>query len=354
MKIGIAGAGSIAFGTAALTASYGHSSILWSPSGNRLQALAQGAELAVTGAIETALAVSVARDAAALCAASDVIILCLPAYGHRMVLDALAPHIEARHSVIISAHLSFAALYLSKLLAARNCRVPIAAWSTTAVTAKALSPTSVRVGNVRSGVDMAVVPAAATQQMVDLCTAAFGDRFLPKDDILTIALSNLNPQNHMGIALCNLTRIERQESWGQNANITGTVGRLMEALDAERLLIAQAFGKHVRTLFEHYALSFAIEGGTVSEMSQTLAATGKDALGPTDIDTRYVHEDVPYGLVPLVRLAALVDLPMPLHESGIAILGACYGVDFSAGNDLLPALGTMTLDDLRHRSVQGY
>jgi opine dehydrogenase len=39
---------------------------------------------------------------------------------------------------------------------------------------------------------------------------------VPRDDLLAIAVSNLNPQNHMGIALCNLTRMERGESWNQN------------------------------------------------------------------------------------------------------------------------------------------
>ena len=42
-------------------------------------------------------------------------------------------------------------------------------------------------------------------------------------------LSNLNPQNHLGIALCNVTRMERGEDWGQGENVTPAVGRFIEA-----------------------------------------------------------------------------------------------------------------------------
>jgi opine dehydrogenase len=41
--------------------------------------------------------------------------------------------------------------------------------------------------------------------------------------------------------------------------------------------------------------------------------------------------------------------PATLHEAGIAILGAAYGRDFAAENDLLPALDFdhLPLDKLR-------
>ena len=54
---------------------------------------------------------------------------------------------------------------------------------------------------------------------------------MERDGLLAIALSNLNPQNHMGIALGNMTRMERGEVWSQGQNVTPKVGRLLEALD---------------------------------------------------------------------------------------------------------------------------
>ena len=88
-------------------------------------------------------------------------------------------------------------------------------WGTTVTTGRRLGPTTVRVANVRAKVDLATLPARDLQAGLAICRALFGDRFVARDDMIAIALSNLNPQNHLAIALCNLTRMERGESWLQ-------------------------------------------------------------------------------------------------------------------------------------------
>jgi opine dehydrogenase len=199
-----------------------------------------------------------------------------------------------------------------------------------------------------------VLPARRTDEARAVCEELFGDRFLIKDDMLTIALSNLNPQNHMGIALCNLTRIERGEAWGQNTNVTPAVARLLEGLDRERLEIAAVFGKTVRTIFDHSTLTHRISGGSVAEVYANLAQQGKDPVGPKDINTRYVLEDVPFGLVTTIYLARMAGVAAPLHTSGVTILSACYGRDFTADNDLLSELGLVERDLLVRVATDGY
>ncbi|MBY5760138.1 NAD(P)-binding domain-containing protein [Rhizobium leguminosarum] len=353
MKVGIAGAGSIAIGYAALLLQHGHTPLFWSRSRERTAAASLGEPLTISGAITTEFRPLLCATAEEL-GEADVIVLALPAYGHRFVIDALVPHLTSRHSVIISAHLSFAALYLAKKLAERGIEIPITAWSTTVLTCKPRSANAFNIGAVRAKVDMAALPARFAQRAHAVCTNLFGDRFDVKDDIITIALSNLNPQDHMGIALCNLTRIERGEDWGQNSNVTPAVGRFLEALDLERLAIAAAFGKTVRSTFDHFRLSFDISGQTVSEISSTLVERGSDPAGPKSTDTRYVLEDVPFGLIPTLYLARAAGVPAPLHESGVQILSACYGRDFAAENDLLPEIGPLDLPTLTRRAVEGY
>lgn len=232
MKVGIAGAGSIAIGYAALLLQNGHEPLIWSRSRERTTDFSAGAPVKITGAISMEFHPHICTNAEEL-AEADVIVLALPAYGHRFVLDALLPHLSARHSVIISAHLSFAALYLAKGLAERGIEIPITAWSTTVLTCKPRAADTFNIGAIRAKVDMATLPARFAGRAHETCVGLFGDRFDVKDDILTIALSNLNPQDHIGIALCNLSRIERAEDWGQNTNVTPAVGRFLEALDLE-------------------------------------------------------------------------------------------------------------------------
>ncbi|ODT20227.1 MAG: NAD/NADP octopine/nopaline dehydrogenase [Kaistia sp. SCN 65-12] len=338
MRVTILGAGAIAYGVAAYLAGAGHDPMLWSPSGARTKALAANDPLKATGAIEATVSVRVAKDCREAIDNADVVMIALPANGHKMVMDAAAPFLREGLPVIISSHSSFGALYLSGLLAKRGIRLPIIVWGTTLVTGRQRSPSEVHVATVRQKLDVATLPHSAQDYGHELCTTLFGDRFVRRDGLIAIALSNLNPQNHLGIALLNLTRMEKAEEWSQGGNVTPTVGRLIEALDAERLAIAAHFGISVRTVKEHFSLSFHVPMGSVSEMNLEMDRQGRGGLGPTTVESRYVLEDVPFGLWPTVVVGRLVGRPAVLHESGVAILSAAYGRDLTADNDILPAL----------------
>lgn len=356
MRVSILGAGAIAYGLAAYLAEAGHDPMLWSPSGERTKRLAAGELLKATGAIEARVPVRIAKDCQDAVANADVVVIALPANGHKMVMDAATPHLSEGVPVIISSHSSFGALYLSKQLAGRQVSLPIIIWGTTLVTGRQRGPTEMHVATVRQKLDVATLPFNALDQGFELCTALFGDRFVKRDGLLAIALSNLNPQNHLGIALLNLTRMEKAEQWSQGGNVTPAVGRFIEALDAERLAIATHFGIAVRTVEEHFSLSFHVPISTVSKMNQEMDRQGRGGLGPTTIESRYILEDVPFGLLPTVFLGKISGNPAILHESGISILSSAYGRDLKGDNDILPALGIegMSKADLENLCRKGF
>ncbi len=329
--------------------------MLWSPSGRGTDGLACSADLVATGAIETVFRPRLAHDAKELARDSDVLVLALPAYGHKAVMDALAGHVRDAQHVIISSHASLGAIYLMQLLEARGVTAPVTAWGTTAVTGRRQSGTEVRVNTVRRLIDLCTVPESRSQEGLALCRRLFGDRFQPRDGLLAISLSNLNPQNHMGIALGNMTRMERGESWSQGENVTPNVGRLLEALDEERRAIASALDLEVRTIFEHFHLSFHVPVASISEMNQAMHAQGSGGTGPATANSRYVTEDVPYGLVVTAALGELAGRPARLHDAGTKILSAMYGRDFAAENDLLNALDLQRrdLNDLKQAARTG-
>lgn len=372
-RVGIAGAGAVALGTAALLAKAGHDPMVWSPSGNSTFAFDRSSngngsdapQLISTGALERTCPLRFARSARELVYTNDVLLLALPANGHKAVMDELAAQISNANSgqqhVIISSHASMGALYLKKLLHERGIvDTPVTAWGTTVVTARREqnddAGAEVRINTIRTSVDGCTVPSGQTQAGLELCSALFpGIEFRPRDGLLAISLSNLNPQNHLGMALCNFSRMEKGEAWHQSLNVTPKVGKYLEALDAERLAIASALGFNVRTIFEHFHLSFHVElRDNISDMCQDIYREGRDVLGPATTDSRYVMEDAPFGLALTVILGNLVQRPAVLHQAGLAILSSMYERDFFA-NDLLKALHleNVTLDQLKRAAHTG-
>lgn len=339
MRVAVLGAGAVGLGTAALLRQGGHDPVLWSPG-----LAAEGrVEIVAAGAITGVFPAAVAPDVGAAVAGADAVVLCLPAWAHRAVFDALATVLDGQ-AVIVSSHASLGGLYLRRALAAAGRTAPVVAWGTTVVTGRRTGPLACAVSNVRARVDAAAIPDADTPAGLVLCTALFGDRFVERDGLLAIQLSNVNPQNHLAMLLCNLTRAERGEDWGNYWGITPAVARLMEALDRERLAIAAAFGVAVRTLHEHFHWSFGVPLGPMAEMAAAVDAASPTVLGPKTLDSRYISEDIPYGIAVTEALAAIAGVPAPLHTAGVEMFGALSGTDWRAANGMLAALGVRGMD----------
>lgn len=357
MRIAILGAGSIAFGMAAFLGQAGHTPVMWSPSGAGIKVFASGTPLTATGAFSFSGTIETSASCGEAVSGADAVLIALPANGHREVFDAALPHLVEGQPVLISSHSSFGALYLSERLAARGISLPIVVWGTTLLTGrKQPDGACVSVNTVRQKVDFATLPKSAAAAGKKLCDTLFGDRFVERDGLLAIALSNLNPQNHLGIAMFNLTRMEKGENWGQGEHVTPAVGYLIEALDAERLAIAEHFGLAVKTVWEHFSLSFHVPMGSVSEMNQQMHREGRGGMGPSTIDSRYIYEDVPFGLLPTVLLGRISGKPAPLHEAGIKLFSAAVNHDLEEDNDILPdlALERLNSDELKRLCDSGF
>jgi|TARA_R100000049_G_C1945502_1_gene90520 opine dehydrogenase len=355
MQVSIVGAGGVAYSYAAVLAERGHQPRIWSPSGRRGAELAAGAPLQASTALEGSFAVEVARSVEDLAEAGTVI-FALPAYGYHEVMGRVVPVLRDGQTLILSGHLSFAAVYLSKLLAARGLACPIVVWNTTASTGRQTGPTSVSISMLRPKVEMAALPDRAGEAALLLCRSLFGDRFALSGDMLGVDLGNLNPIVHYGIALFNLTRMELAEDWAQQAHITPAVARFLEDLDRERLAVAEALGVRTRSIHQAYAVPGKIEIGPLAEMLRQITATRKGVNGPRSLDTRYVTEDVPYGLLTTVRLADLAQVEVPLHRAGITVFSALYGRDFAAENRILPEIDAAfaSAATLRRAVTQGW
>ncbi|MBT9246484.1 NAD/NADP octopine/nopaline dehydrogenase family protein (plasmid) [Gemmobacter fulvus] len=335
MRVLILGAGGVACAMATLLHQAGHQPVLWSPSGRGTADLLQQ-DLLARGALETRFRVQVASDLAAALREAQAVVLALPANGHRRVMDLALPHLEAGHTIIVSAQLSLGAAYLHQALVRRGVEATVIGWGTTVVMGRRTGPAEVQIGGIRPAVPMAVLPEVQGAQGLALCRSLFGARFQLAAGLLDIALGNLNPPVHLANALCNLTRIERGEVWANYDGLTPAVARLIEALDLERIAVARAFGCAARTVQDHFRMTFDLPHGlSLAEMAAQVHQRRKGPPGPTSLTTRFITEDVPFGIVEIIALANHAAVAVPLHEAGLRMINALCGQTFEQMNDLL-------------------
>jgi opine dehydrogenase len=348
MKVAIVGAGAVARAYAALLARAAHAAALWSPSGagtrdlratsERLAAWphARAVTLTYSGVVEGTATVAALASPADL-GAADVVMVALPATAYADVLPVVAPHLRSGQIVLMTGALSLAPLWLAELAATHGSAPVVAASGTTVATARKRDD-GVAIMTIRTRLGVAARPASDTQRVLKSVTVLFGDRFDAADSVLAVTLTNINPVAHAALALVNFTRIERGEAWPQYHYLTPAVARLIETMDAERRAIAAAFGVHVTTIEEHFQRSFDVPQATLAEIAAELHRRRGGPPGPTSPDTRFVLEDVPYGLVFNAALARVAGVAVPVTEAVVTALSTLYGLDFRSANPLIDAL----------------
>jgi opine dehydrogenase len=348
VKVAIAGAGAIARAYAVLAAQDGHEVAMWSPSGDGTSDLAGGALTAV-GLVDGTFPVTTARSAAEVSRA-DVVLVAIPAPAYATVLPVMAPHLRTGQIAFVSGALSLAPLWLAELAAANGQRPTIAASGTTVATAR-VRKGGVSLNTIRTRLAVASLPVAAHGQAMAALQALFGDRFDTAPNVLAVTLTNINPVAHAAMALANFTRIERAEAWPQYHYLTPAVARVVEAMDAERRAVASAFGLAVTTIEQHFQRSFDVPQERLADIAAELHRRRGGPPGPTDMDTRFVLEDVPYGLVFNAALARIVGAATHVTDASVTLCSILYGRDFRSENPVIDALSlrTATRDSLLAR-----
>ncbi|MEO8330612.1 MAG: NAD/NADP octopine/nopaline dehydrogenase family protein, partial [Candidatus Nanopelagicales bacterium] len=148
------------------------------------------------------------------------------------------------------------------------------------------------------------------------------------ETVFQTSLQNGNPVIHPAVTLMNAALIERTggDLYFYEDGITQSVGRLMEAVDNERLAIAAALGVPL--------LSEPDIGVVQGYMKQSNYTTGySDAPGfqgikaPDQIDSRYLTEDVGFTLVFFTDLARSVGVSTPVMDAIIDITSVVLARD---------------------------
>jgi len=350
MRLAVLGAGAIGPAAAVLAVSRGHDAILWSPSGKGTAGLA--GRFHAEGLLEGAFPVEVAASLDDAFRGADAALLAVPAYAFADVLPRIAAALPPDLPLLISPAASLAPVVLDVLIARRGAprrRAPIGAMATTHGGARRLGPDRVRVAMLRSALEMAAVPAAAAPDMARLAQDLFGMDFPLSPDALHVTFLNINPIAHSVLALTNVTRMERAEDWPQYAVMTPFACNLMLAMQAERDALAAAYGHELGSLAEFLHRANGVPVGPLHGMTAAIAAARPGVLGPKTTESRYVTEDVPFGLAFYLAVAAPKGIAMPVTESMIRMLEALWARDLRAN----PMLDSLAIADLPRLLVEG-
>ena len=299
----------------------------------------------VAGADDGLVALDLVTDNVAdALAGADIVLYVVPAYAERRFTELCAPHFSPDQLVVLFAGNFGGALEFASELARYGVRnMPtIAEMEGLLFNGFKQNQTTVRVAGYKAGLACATLPAGDVDKALARLKPIAAD-LQPAANVLETGLRNLNPVVHGPVSLLNAGRTAPdRDSWRYYWDgVTEPVGKVVEAVDAERRAVTSAFGLALKpmmdTLLQWYGHQGA-KGDTVGAVMSTNPAY-EMVTAPSTLDHRFLTEDIPFGLVPLEALGAAAGVAVPVTGALITLASALLGVDYRAEGRNLMRLG---------------
>ncbi len=297
--------------------------------GNR-QIVLDGVALRDTARVHT-----VTTDFAEALAGNDLVLLIVPAYAHRPFAEACAPYLRQGQTVVLMpgtlGSLEFARVVRAKggdELFAGPAGLVVAETDTAPYVCRKTGPASAHIWGVVSGLGVAAFPAAQTGMVGRKLEELFaGVRAYP--NVLACGLAAMNPVVHPAGVLLNAGRIEhsRGDFYFYEEGVTPAVCHLIYAVDRERLAIAKGLDLDLLPVdAAFHEAGFGPRGDLWATINGSRMLTPLRA--PGSLESRWLTEDVPYGLCSWASLGEMIGVPTPTMRALIAVLSASVGIDF--------------------------
>lgn len=285
---------------------------------------------------------------------NDLLLLIVPAYAHRPFALACAPYLREGHTLVLLPG-TLGTLEFHTLLREKGrdpSRITLAETDTAPYVCRKLTPDSAHIWGVVSALGLGVLPASETGRTRDLLRSIFTVDGLGEPDgednsavscygnVFECGLSAMNPVVHPPGVLMNAGRVEysRGDFYFYEEGVTPGVCNAIYGVDRERRQVGRALGFELSVVDEAFSLAgFGPRGDLWSTINGSRMLTQLRA--PGELNTRWLTEDVPYGLGAWSSLGRHLGVATPLMDGLVALASAALGEDFRASSRTVRRLG---------------
>lgn len=342
-KIAVLGGGHGAHAVSADLSLRGFSVVLYDQIRSNIEKVLETKKIEIFGDIEnegTAELEDVTTDIDKAIKDAKYILIVVPAFVHKLYAELLAGRLN-EDQVLILMPGTFGSLELKEIFRRRGKDVGnvIAETNTLPYDTRLVGPAKAKVFACNP-IKVAVFPSDLSKQTLDAMPELYPLKGT-YSDVLECGLSSVNPTIHSGPCVINIGPIEY---WVRNfylyeEGFTPSAAKLDTELDRERKNIAKKLGYDITPLRD-FSSELRDDWDWKDLYRVIHGEIGLTQIeGPNDINSRYLTEDGPYGLVTWSSIAKQIGVETPLMDSIVNIYCVVHERDWWKEGRTLKDLG---------------
>jgi len=273
--------------------------------------------------------------------ATSIIMIVAPSFAQKAFIELALPYL-VNSQIIVLIPGNFGSFEIKKILKNNGKDLTIAETNSLPYACRKVEEGKVNIWGVKSYISIASLPAADIKSVIKILSDFFPIPLNPAKNSLEISFSNPNMIVHCPTMILNTGRIEstKGDFMFYCEGMTESVCKVMEKMDNERIKIGEKLDLNLISTFEWLKQTYHLEGKNLYEVisnSPVYGGHGPDA--PGTLSHRYITEDIPYLLVPVVSFGKLLGIQAPIIECIIRLASTINGVDYLKTGRNLETLG---------------
>ncbi|MCL0092775.1 NAD/NADP octopine/nopaline dehydrogenase family protein [Dehalococcoidia bacterium] len=287
----------------------------------------------------------------------DYIMMAIPAIGHKRFFSAIMPYLEDGQTIVMWPG-NYSALLFANMLREKGIKkdITLAEGHTLPWGCRLEAPARIKIFVDAWKLLVAAFPARNTGRVINDLKDIYP--VVPGENILATSLNNVNPIVHPVGAVLNAGWIDtlHKDFYLYKLGTTLSVARAIKTVYEEVARVGEAIG--IRML-EYPEESFWSKSTIVSVYFKApfdMVGTVAKISGPSSMKSRYITEDVPYGLVPTAQLAQKFNITIPIIDAIIELASVINQTDYRQQGRSLKELGIADLskDELKKVLQEGF
>jgi opine dehydrogenase len=276
---------------------------------------------------------------------ADLIMVVVPASGHREIALTTAPHLHDGQIVVLNPGRTGGALEFEYTLREAECEADliVAEAETFIFASRSVGPAQSHIFRRKNTVPLAALPATHTSDVLDLLQEVY-PQFIAAPNVLYTSLNNMGAVFHPALALLNAGWIEATGGDFEFYvdGVTPSTARILDRLDRERVTVATAMGIQAESACGWLARAYSAYGETLYDAMHDNPGY-KGIKAPSKLRHRYIFEDVPFSLVPIAELGRRFGVDVWGMEAMIQVACVIDGTDYRHRGRTLDKMGLVGL-----------
>jgi len=274
----------------------------------------------------------------------DYIMMPIPATGHKRFFTSIMPYLQDGQTIVMWPG-NYSALLFANMLREKGIKrdITLAEGHTLPWGCRLEAPGRIKIFVDAWKLQLAAFPVKNTGRVINDLKAIYP--VVPGENVLATSLNNLNPIVHPVGAILNAGWVDTlgKDFYFYRLGTTPSIAKAIKVVYEEVARIAEAIGIKMLEYPEESFWSKSTIMGFYFKAPFDMEGTVANISGPSSMKSRYITEDVPYGLVPIAKLAHQFNIDIPIIDATIILASVINQTDYYKEGRSLEELGIADL-----------